>query len=121
MTLYLTVDEVVSIHDDQIAQFGGSHGLRDANGLIAAVHRPQSGYYTSITDEAAALWESLSGNHPFIDGNKRTAIVAAATFLAINSKPITSDPADTYKFVVGLYENATADFQNMSVWLAANT
>jgi death-on-curing protein len=73
MTDYLTVVEVLAIHDDQIERYGGASGLRDRGLLEAAIFRPQTGYYADLIEEAAALWESLSQNHPFIDGNKRTA------------------------------------------------
>jgi death-on-curing protein len=61
-----------------IERFGGSHGLRDQGALESALARPQTGYYLDLIEEAAALWESLSQNHPFIDGNKRIAITATA-------------------------------------------
>ncbi|WP_317135218.1 type II toxin-antitoxin system death-on-curing family toxin [Nguyenibacter vanlangensis] len=73
MTDYLTVIEVLAIHDDQIGRYGGATGIRDRGLLEAALFRPQTGYYADLIDEAAALWESLSQNHPFIDGNRRTA------------------------------------------------
>jgi death-on-curing protein len=69
MTDYLTVIEVLAIHEDQIERYGGKHGVRDRGLLEAALFRPQTGYYADILEEAAALWESLSQNHPFIDGN----------------------------------------------------
>jgi len=71
-TVYLTVAEVLAIHDDQIERYGGSPGVRDMGQLEAALFRPQTGYYPDLIAEAAALWESLSQNHPFVDGNKRT-------------------------------------------------
>jgi len=74
--IYLSIVEIMAIHDDQIAVYGGSGGLRDPGHLEAAILRPQSGYYQNILEEAAALWEGLSKNHPFIDGNKRTALAA---------------------------------------------
>ena len=66
MTDYLTVVEVLAIHDDQIERYGGASGLRDRGLLEAAIFRPQTGYYADLIEEAAALWESLSQNHPFI-------------------------------------------------------
>lgn len=63
---YLSVDEVLGIHEDSIDAFGGAAGLRDPGALEAAVMRPQSGYYPDVIAEAAALWESLSQNHPFV-------------------------------------------------------
>jgi len=82
---YLSIIDVVAIHDLQIERFGGADGLRDPGALESALFRPQSGYYKNIIQEAAALWESLSQNHPFVDGNKRTAFVATFTFLAFNN------------------------------------
>lgn len=58
-----------AIHEDQIARYGGSAGMRDRGLLEAALYRPQTGYYADLIEEAAALWESLAQNHPFIDGN----------------------------------------------------
>jgi death on curing protein len=84
MTDYLTVAEVLAIHSDQIERYGGSQGVRDPGLLEAAIYRPQTGYYGNLIEEAAALWESLSQNHAFIDGNKRAAFAATYTFLAIN-------------------------------------
>jgi prophage maintenance system killer protein len=81
---YLSVDDVLGIHEDSIDAFGGASWNRDPGALEAAVMRPQSGYYPDVIAEAAALWESLSQNHPFVDGNKRTAIAATAAHLAVN-------------------------------------
>ena len=60
MTDYLTVAEVLAMHADQIDRYGGSHGVRDHGLLDAALYRPQTGYYTDLIAEAAALWESLA-------------------------------------------------------------
>ena len=86
MTDYITVVEVLAIHDDQIARYGGSSGVRDIGLLESALFRPQSGYYGDLIAEAAALWESLAQNHPFIDGNKRTPFAVTFTFLVINGQ-----------------------------------
>ena len=95
MTDYLTMAEVLAMHADQIERYGGSHGVRDLGLLEAALFRPQTGYYADLIEEAAALWESLSQNHPFIDGNKRTAFAATYTFLAINGARLTADAQET--------------------------
>ena len=81
MTSYPTVDEVIVVHARLIAKFGGSLGIRDRGALESALARPRSGYYTDIIQEAAALWESLSQNHAFVDGNKRVAVTTMAAFL----------------------------------------
>jgi death-on-curing protein len=84
VTLYATIDEVIRVHTRLIARFGGSPGIRDRGALESALARPRSGYYTDIIQEAAALWESLSQNHPFVDGNKRVAVTTTAAFLRVN-------------------------------------
>ena len=118
---YIRVDDVIAIHADQIERYGGGHGLRDPGLLEAALFRPQTGYYPSLTDEAAALWESLSQNHPFVDGNKRTAFAATYVFLLINGLRITASDEDAQDFVLGLYEANQLNFETLRVWLLDNT
>ncbi len=120
MTDYLTVIEVLAIHDDQIERYGGASGIRDRGLLEAALFRPQTGYYADLIDEAAALWESLSQNHPFIDGNKRTAFAVTYTFLIINGARLTATPVKTENFILGLYADGLFDFEHMSQWLRDN-
>ena len=76
MTLYPSLADVLAAHARLIILFGGAQGVRDRAALEAALGRPQSGYYRDLLEQAAALLESLSQNHPFVDGNKRTAIAA---------------------------------------------
>jgi death on curing protein len=121
MSEFLTVIEVLAIHQDQIERYGGSHGVRDPGQLEAALYRAQTGYYTEVLEEAAALWESLGQNHPFIDGNKRTAFAAMVTFLAINGIELTADPAATYVFITGLYQTNSFAFRQLLGWLRTNT
>ncbi len=117
MTDYLTVAEVLAMHADQIQRYGGSHGIRDQGLLEAALFRPQTGYYAGLIEEAAALWESLSQNHAFIDGNKRTAFAATYTFLAINGARLTANAEETYAFVAALYEAGQFSFDQLIPWL----
>src|SRR6516162_6182912 len=117
MTDYLTVAEVLAMHADQIDRYGGSPGVRDPGLLEAALCRPQTGYYADLIEEAAALWESMSQNHPFIDGNKRTAFAATYAFLAINGARLTAEPHETYDFMAGLYKNNQFNFDRLVVWL----
>ena len=118
MNTYLTVVQVKRMQVELIERYGGSHGIRDENGLEAAVMRPQNGYYENIIQEAAALMESLAMNHPFVDGNKRIAFNAADTFLRLNGYFIQSDTTDTYQFFIGLFESSSFDFVNLEKWLA---
>ena len=120
MTDYLTFAEVLAIHDDQLERYGGSPGVRDPGLLEAALFRPQTGYYADLIEEAAALWESLSQNHPFIDGNKRVAFAATYTFLAINGMRITADAEAAYDFIARLYEANDFTFENLVTWLRDN-
>jgi death-on-curing protein len=98
MTDYLTAVEALAIHADQIERYGGLAGVRDRGLLEAALFRPQTGYYPGLIEEAAALWESLSQNHPFVDGNKRTAFAITYTFLAINGARLTASASEPKNF-----------------------
>ena len=120
MTDYLTTAEVLAIHRDQIERYGGAHGLRDAGLLEAALYRPQTGYYADLIEEAAALWESLSQNHPFLDGNKRVGFAAAYTFLAINGLRLAAGAEETCLFLAALYENNQFAFEKLVPWLREN-
>ena len=91
MTVYLTAEQILFIHARLIDTTGGEHGLRDLGLLQSAVARPQATFdrkelYPDLFQKAAALMESLAQNHPFVDGNKRTAITAAALFLLQNGR-----------------------------------
>jgi len=68
MTDYLTVAEVLAMHDDQIERYGGASGVRDMGLLEAALYRPQTGYYADVIEEAAARWESLAQNQSWQRG-----------------------------------------------------
>jgi death-on-curing protein len=120
MTDYLTVIEVLAIHDDQIARYGGSPSVQDLGLLEAALFRPQTGYYADLIEEAAALWESLSQNHPFVDGNKRTAFAVTYTFLAINGLMLTADADQIFAFISGLHQAGTFRFLPLVRWLRLN-
>jgi death-on-curing protein len=118
---YLTIADVLAIHADQIATYGGTESVRDPGQLEAALFRPQSGYYADILAEAAALWESLSQNHPFVDGNKRTAFAAMYTFLSINGVELTANAEETWTFLSERYERHTLTFEMLDAWLRKNT
>lgn len=120
MTDYLTVADVLAMHADQIERYGGTHGVRDLGLLEAALYRPQTGYYADLLEEAAALWESLSQNQPFLDGNKRTAFAAMYTFLAINGAQLTADAGRAWRFLSGLYEKNQFRFERLVPWLREN-
>ena len=118
---YRRVEDILAIHADQIERYGGGEGIRDPGLLEAALFRPQTGYYPTLIDEAAALWESLSQNHPFGDGNKRTAFAATYVFLAINGLDIIATDDEAQDFVLGLYATSSVTFENLRAWLTENT
>ena len=120
MSKYLSIVEVLTIHNDQINRYGGTHGLRDAGALEAAVFRCQSGYYADTIAEAAALWESLSQNHPFLDGNKRVAFACTVTFLHINGYVLHAEPDSIYEFIIQMYDSNTFKVDNLLAWLRTN-
>jgi death-on-curing protein len=121
VTDYLTLAEVLAMHEDLIARYGGSPGIRDLGLLEAALFRPQTGYYADIIAEAAALWESLSQNHPFVDGNKRVAFAAVYTFLRANGITLMANADVTFTFISGLYQTGTFRFDHLESWLRAHT
>jgi death-on-curing protein len=120
-TAYLTVAEVLAMHEDLIERYGGSKGVRDPGQLEAALFRPQTGYYADIIAEAAALWESLSQNHPFVDGNKRTAFAATFTFLAMNGVTLTADEDAVLGFLLPLYDAGAVRLEKLEAWLRENS
>lgn len=81
---YLSLDDTLQIHRYLIRDFGGSPGIRDHGLIESALLRPQTGYYSDLIEEAAALWESLAMNHGFIDGNKRVAYACMDSFRGFN-------------------------------------
>ena len=101
---FLTLHEVLAIHLDQIARYGGAEGIRDWNLLRSAVAMPTATFngrflHTDLHEMAAAYLFHLVKNHPFVDGNKRVGAAAADVFLALNDLVFTAD-ADAYADLV---------------------
>jgi death on curing protein len=117
VTVYPSIDEVLAAHARLLELFGGAPGIRDRAALESALGRPQSGYYRDVIEQAAALLESLSQNHPFIDGNKRTAIAVTAAFLRVNGFRLEFDDLKAYEFLIRLYETAQFRFERLEPWL----
>jgi death-on-curing protein len=119
MADYLTVAEVYRMQHRLIELFGGMHGVRDKGAVEAAVFRPQTGYYNSIEEEAAALMESLGNNHGFcfIDGNKRIAFTAADVLLRRNGFYIEVEGLDGYSFIYGSMDRHEFRFAQILDWI----
>ncbi len=115
--IYLTVVEVLAFHEILIDEFGGSDGVRDLGALESALFRPQTGYYRDVIEEAAALFESLVQNHPFVDGNKRVAVAVMDVFLRINNRALDVSDDEAYTFLVGLLEQHVLDLATVDAWL----
>jgi death on curing protein len=117
MREYLTVAEVYHMQHRLIELFGGLHGVRDAGAVEAAVFRPQTGYYESIEEEAAALMESLGMNHGFIDGNKRIAFTAADVFLRRNGFYLEVGAKEGHEFIEGSLGKQEFKFGKILQWI----
>ena len=114
---WLAADVIHAVHEEQLAEHGGGTGVRDANLLASALARPeQLAHYGSpdAADLAASYGFGLSRNHPFIDGNKRTAFVAVELFLALNGFELVATDADCVIRMLKLAsgELPEADFAN---------
>lgn len=120
-TKYLNLKQVLMLHQRQIDRFGGSQGVRDAGLIEAALQRPQTGYYSDLIEEAAALWESLTMNHGFIDGNKRVGFACMYAFIGLNGHKITASSSDTLEFIISNLEAGTFTKDTLDAWLRGNT
>ena len=96
---------VEALHAEQLQRHGGAYGLRDENLLESALARAENkaAYGDPTIEELAAAYVfGLARNHPFVDGNKRTAFVAAGAFLLINGYQVTADNGTVYEFVMAV-------------------
>lgn len=111
----------LAIHDRQLAEHGGSSGVRDENLLESALARPQQLYaygdpLPDVADLAATLAFGLARNHPFVDGNKRTAYVACRTFLALNGADLVATSEEKYLAILALAEGKLSA-EEFAAWL----
>jgi death on curing protein len=121
VTRYPSFEEVLAAHARLIELFGGAKGVRDRGALEAAVARPRAGHYKDVVEESAALLESLSQNHPFIDGNKRTAVTVAAAFLRLNGYVLELEDDEAYRFIAHLYDTGDFRFGRIEAWLRTHS
>jgi death-on-curing protein len=122
---YLSPEQILFLHARLIEETGGGHGLRDLALLESAVSRPQATFggqdlYADLFVKAAALMESLIRNYPFVDGNKRTGIAAAALFLAQNGRRLAATNAEVEAFVLRVVE-AEPDVAEIAAWLRTHS
>jgi len=114
---FLSVDEVLAIHERVVEEFGGSEGVRDLGLLESALFRPRTGYYRDVAEMAAATFESLLMNHPFTDGNRRVAFFATDVFLRLNGWKLAVDADSAHGYLIGLLERGECDFDRLLVWI----
>jgi death-on-curing protein len=121
---YLSAEQVLFIHARIVSEIGGSHGIRDLGLLESAVARPQASFegnelYPDVFAKAAVLMESLVGNHPFVDGNKRTGIASAAIFLQVNGWKMTASNSDLEAQTLSVVVEGTP-VDDLAAWLQEN-
>lgn len=120
-TQYISLDEALRIHAILIEAFGGVPGVRDLGLIEAALIRPQTGYYSGLIEEAAALWESLTMNHGFIDGNKRVGFACVELFLQSNGIDIVAENDEIETFIYANLEGRTFTKEVLEAWLNKRT
>ncbi len=115
---------VEAIHDVQLEHNGGLHGLRDAGSLESALGRPlhrwHYGEAKDLADCAASYGFGLAKNHPFADGNKRTAFVVMATFYELNGSELNATEVDAVAVMVGVADGSITEVR-LAAWLRDNT
>jgi death-on-curing protein len=121
---FLTPQQLMFVHYRLIETTGGSHGVRDLGALQAAAARPHATFggddlYPDLFAKAAALMESVIRNHPFVDGNKRTAIAAAGIFLRRNGYLIETSQDELYQFTMAMATGSYA-VKDAEEWLRIN-
>ncbi len=121
MTLYPTLEETLELHLRLIERFGGKPGVRDLGLLQSALGRPKSGYYNSLSLQAAALLQSLSLNHSFIDGNKRVAFALTAIFLIMNGQRLKVSADSGESFLIEKIIKDKVDLEVIAEWLEHNS
>jgi death on curing protein len=110
--LFLTLNEVIEIHKDQMQRYGGRIGIRDLELLKSSVSMPTAGFggeylHTDVYEMAAAYLFHIVRNHPFMDGNKRTGVVSALVFLILNGIKISADEDGLENMVISVAEGKT--------------
>lgn len=122
--LFLSLDEVLALHEDQIRRYGGTHGLRDQTLLSSALGTPSATFggqflHQDLFEMAAAYLYHLAQNHPFLDGNKRSALASALMFLWMNDVEIVTEEDSLTDLVLGVAEGRISKAE-VAVFLKAH-
>ena len=121
----MTLDEVLALHADQVERYGGALGIRDLALLESAIAAPTASYqgeflHGSLYEMAAAYLFHLVKNHPFVDGNKRVALISTIVFLGFNDLALTAEPDELTSLVLGVADG-TVSKAEVAVFLKSNT
>ena len=114
--VFLTLDEILAIQAEQIQRYGGTEGLRDRGLLESAIAMPAASYageflHSNLFEMAAAYLFHLCNNHPFLDGNKRTALAACLAFLWLNDLEVVADPDEIAELVLAVADGSVGKAQ----------
>ncbi|MBE0696191.1 MAG: type II toxin-antitoxin system death-on-curing family toxin [Anaerolineaceae bacterium] len=125
MIQYLTPEQVLFLHSRLITETGGLHGIRDLGMLLSAPGRPLAIFegkdlYPDLFSKTAALMDSLVRNHPFVDGNKRTAITASGLFLRMNGLRLVVENDEMVQFTLACAQSYLS-FAEISAWFKKYT
>jgi death-on-curing protein len=118
---FLSLDEALEIHDVLIDRYGGAEGVRDRGLLESALYRPKTGYYTDLIEMAAALFESLMNNRPFVECNMRLAFFSTDVFLRLNGYKMVVEPKAAHAFLMELFSSNSCDLEHLAPWIRAVT
>lgn len=121
----ISIEDILNLHGLSIQLYGGSEGIRDKGLLESAIARPFQSFggeylYTTPVEKAAALAESLVINHPFVDGNKRTGMLAMVSFLLECGIEIKASEDELYSFIINI-STGEIKFDQIVEWLVSNT
>ncbi len=118
--LFPSLQETLELHEQLIQRFGGSSGVRDLGLLESALLRPQTGYYDTLSLQAAALLQSLCQNHSFVDGNKRVAFATTAIFLRMNGYRLRVESGDGEAFLIDEVIRNRNSIEGIASWLESH-
>ncbi len=119
-TIFPTLEEALYLHTRLIEDFGGPSGIRDLGLLESALSRPRSGYYDTLSEQAAAMMQSLARNHAFVDGNKRMAFALTAVFLQLNGYTLKVAASAAEEFIKQQLITAHIEVGTIAAWLEAH-
>jgi len=117
LTVYLTLEEVFALHAALIERHGGAPGVRDTGLVESALARARSGYYKSLSEQAAALLQSFAMNQAFIDGNKRMAWASSMVFLRMNGYRVSVSADEAERFLIDQVIVGRAEHSVIAQWL----